>query len=243
MNLLGIRAMTFDCYGTLIDWESGILTALEPWFERAGIAMQPDAVLRSFALHERAVEAGAYQSYRAVLTEVLRLFAAEYSLTIPHGRESLLAESVPRWPAFAETPSAMRAFKLRYRLAVLSNVDDDLFNAPGGSHSRLGVELDNLVTAQQVGSYKPGLAHFQEAMRRLKLEPSEILHVAESRYHDVAPARSLGMRTVWVNRHGPGGASASGSSEAIPDLEVPDLTTLTSILERESGARGGDEQT
>lgn len=226
MNFNGLRAVTFDCYGTLIDWESGLLAALAPVFAASGAMMERETVLRAFARHERAIESGEYRSYRAVLTEVLTRLAEEFSLHVPSERAGLLADSIPAWPAFDETPAALRALKRNFRIGVLSNIDEDLFEAPGGSRERLGVPLDLLVTAQQVRSYKPGRAHFEDALKRLALKPCEVLHVAESRYHDVAPSKAMGFRTVWVNRHGSGGASASGSAEAAPDLEVPDLATL-----------------
>jgi 2-haloacid dehalogenase len=232
MRFDSIRAVTFDCYGTLIDWETGLLAALTPVFSASGLQIRREAALRSFARHERAIEAGAYMTYREVLTEVCRRMAGESGLRVPAGREGLLAESIPDWPAFEETPEVLRRLKKRFRLAVLSNIDDDLFDAPGGTRERLGVELDELVTAQHVRSYKPGRAHFEEALRRLALKPPEILHVAESRYHDIAPATAMGFRTAWVNRHATGDASASGESDAEADVEVRTLRGLLRIGDR-----------
>lgn len=227
-----IRALTFDCYGTLIDWERGLLAALAPLFQSSGRTLDRGRVLTAFARHEREVESGPYRTYRDVQIAVLERLAGEFNVRIPLGHEALLAESIPAWPAFDETPAALRALKRRFRLAVLSNIDDDLFDTPGGTRERLGVPLDDFISAQQVRSYKPGRAHFDDALRRLRLEPAQILHVAESRYHDIAPAKSLGFRTVWVNRHAAGGPSASGESDATPDLEVPDLMTLVALIDR-----------
>lgn len=234
MDLRNIRAITFDCYGTLIDWESGLLSALAPLFANASVPLDREAVLQSFASHERDIEAGPYRTYREVLKEVLTRMAAEFQLRVPLARKTLLADSIRDWPAFDETPTALRALKPRFRLAVLSNIDDDLFNAPNSTRSRLGVELDELITAQQLRSYKPSTAHFDEALRRLNLNPSQILHVAESRYHDIAPAKALGFPTAWINRHPTGAASASGTSGATPDLEAPDLTTLVQTMQSQS---------
>ncbi len=227
MNFHGIHAITFDCYGTLIDWECGLLAALGRMFGGGRAAGAREAVLRAFARHEREVEAGAYMTYRDVLAEVARRLAAEMGIALRPGDEGVLAESIKDWPAFAETPGALRALRERFRLAVLSNIDDDLFE---GSRPRLGVQLDELVTAEQVRSYKPGRAHFEEALRRLRLRPEQVLHVAESRYHDIGPANAMGFRTVWVNRHPSGGSSASGEHEARPDMTVSDLAALISTI-------------
>lgn len=224
-----IEAVTFDCYGTLIDWETGILRAFERMLGPAIVLAQHDALLRAYARYEREIESGPYRRYRDVLGEVARRVAREFGVPMRPGGEAMLAESIRDWPAFDETPGALRALKARACLVVLSNIDDDLFE---GSRSRLGVELDALITAEQVRSYKPGPAHFHEAMRRLRLTPERILHIAESRYHDVAPARSLDIATVWVNRHASdgGGGSASGESSAVPDLEVRSLAELVARL-------------
>jgi 2-haloacid dehalogenase len=223
-----IAALTFDCYGTLIDWETGILRAFSGLLGPSLVQSRRDELIRAYARHEREVESGPYLPYRDVLAEVSRRIARDFGLPPRMGDEQTLAESIRDWPAFDETPGALRAFKSRFRLAVLSNIDDDLFE---GSRPRLGVELNELVTAQRVRSYKPGRAHFDEALRRLAIKPSQILHVAESRYHDIAPAAALGFRTVWVNRRGPN-PSASGEADAKPDLEVPDLATLVRVLEK-----------
>lgn len=223
------EALTFDCYGTLIDWEAGILAALDPFI--AGLSPRPasGALISAYARHERAAETGAYRSYREVLGIVLTGLAREFGFPIGAARAWALAESLPRWPAFAETPGVLARLKARYRLAVLSNVDNQLFNAPGGSRERLGAPLDVLVTAEDVRSYKPGRAHFDEGLRRLALPADRVLHIAESRYHDVAPARALGIATVWVNRHADR-PSASGHADARPDITVSSLAELAALM-------------
>lgn len=217
-----IKAVTFDCYGTLVDWETGLLGALRPMLERGECHPSDQHILGAFAEAEREVEAGPYMSYREVCAEVARLVAHRFAVALEPGEERALAESIADWPAFAETPGALRDLKKRFKVGVLSNIDDDLFAL---TEPKLGVDLDLLVTAQGVRLYKPGAAHFEAALDRLGLKPSEVLHVAESRYHDVAPAKAMGFRTVWVNRK-PGRASASGESGAQPDITVPTLDAL-----------------
>lgn len=224
-----IKAISFDCYGTLIDWEAGLAAALEPVFGVHRVPFDRGAVIAAFARHEREVEAGRYQSYAAVLGVVMKGLAREFDLQLNPGEAMALAASIGKWPPFEETPGCLKAMQRHYKLAIVSNVDDELFaeTAP-----RLGVAIGTVVTAEQVKSYKPGHAHFEELLRRLALTPRDVLHVAESRYHDVAPASAMGFRTVWVNRHaGDGGPSASGASEAKPDLEVRSLTELCEHLD------------
>ena len=230
MNINHIRLITFDCYGTLIDWETGILNALEPVFERHGVHPTRQHIIRTFGDIERRVEAGRYRPYREVLHEVARRLLDRAGLieeSLAPLDTEVLPNSVGDWPAFDETPRCLRALKdSGYQLGVLSNIDDDMF---ASSAPRLGVELDLLVTAQQVRSYKPAPAHFREAINRSGLDASQILHVAESLFHDVGPARALGITTVWVDRRA-GNPSASGESDATPDHTVRSLAELVEWL-------------
>lgn len=232
---LGIRALTFDCYGTLIDWETGIVDALRPLFGRAGGRLDRGALIAAYSRHERAAESGAYMPYREVLARVEAALAHEFGLGGARDTDDpILSTSLADWPVFDETPAALKTLGKRFRLGVLSNIDDDLF---GITAPKLGERLDLLVTAQQVKSYKPGRAHFEEALRRLQLTPDRVLHVAESRYHDIEPAGELGFRTCWVNRHAQAGddnsSSASGPmvSGRAPDLTVTSLAELVRVLD------------
>jgi 2-haloacid dehalogenase len=223
------HALTFDCYGTLIDWERGILTALQSLMRHRGVACDEDQLLTLYAAFEAEAEAGPYAPYRDILRRVMVRMAAALSFPLETGDEGCLAASLADWPPFPDTVAALRALKTRYRLAIVSNVDDDLF---AGTRPRLGVEFDSVTTAQQVRSYKPGIAHFTTALSRLELPPAEVLHVAQSLFHDVVPAKSLGMTTVWVNRRGGRpGFGATPPAEARADLEVPDLRTLVALVE------------
>jgi len=227
-----IEAITFDCFGTLIDWETGILTTLRLLCERYSVRPVPEQadLLAMYARHESAAEHGSYRPYREVLEIVTRKIAAELGFQLAAADRSILADSLADWPAFRDTAPALRALKSRFRLGVLSNIDDDLF---ADVELRLGLAahggLDLLVTAQQVQSYKPAHAHFEEALRRLGIEQSRLLHVAQSQRHDIKPCNELGIRCVWVDRQR-GSGGASGEFSARPDHVVPDLATLVREL-------------
>jgi 2-haloacid dehalogenase len=219
--------LTFDCYGTLIDWERGIADALSPVLARHGHPIAEEALLERYALIESALEAGPYLPYREVLRRALDAFGARLGFEPTAAERDAFGASVADWPAFADAPAALGVLKTRYRLVILSNVDDDLFAA---SARRLGVEFDEAITARQVGSYKPTLRNFEVAIERVG--PRErILHVAQSLYHDIAPARAVGLRAVWVNRRARRpGSGATAPSDARPEAEVPDLRTLANLL-------------
>ena len=225
IDLGRFEALTFDCYGTLIDWESGIVDAVGALAESGGVTPPADAeALELFARLEPEAEAGAFRPYRAVLRDVARGIGAALGCAIDDAAADGFAASVSGWPPFEDAPGALDALGSRYRLGIVSNVDDDLF---AGSQALLGVDFDEVVTAQQVESYKPGRAHFDEMLRRLDLKKGRVLHVAQSLYHDVAPAKALGYSCVWVNRRaGQRGGGATPAATATPDLEVPDLRSL-----------------
>ncbi len=222
------EVLTFDCYGTLIDWEQGILNALLPIAAACGATVEPEAALVLFGRLESQVEAGPYVEYRVVLTRVLEGLGAKFGFKPTRAERETFAQSVADWPAFPDSAEALRALAKRYKLAVISNIDDDLFQH---SASKLGVKFDWIVTAQQARSYKPSEKNFLRAFERITVPRSRILHVAQSRYHDIAPAKRLGLSTVWVNRRqGKPGEGATPLSDAAPDLEVPDLATLARQL-------------
>lgn len=221
--------LSFDCYGTLIDWERGILGAVSALL---GDARSPDVsdeeLLTAFGSFESSEEAGPFRSYREVLRSVALCFGDTYGVSLDGGSADAFAASVGEWPAFDDSESALRRLATEFRLAIVSNVDDDLFT---GSARRLGADFDEVVTAQQIGSYKPDPGHFDELLRRLDLTPDRVLHVAQSLYHDIAPAKALGFTCVWVNRRGGDGAGgATPPAVATPDATVPDLATLARHL-------------
>lgn len=229
MDFSPIKALTFDCYGTLIDWEAGILAALRRVLSAHDRELPDAELLKMYAQFEGEAQAGSYKSYRSVLRMVTYEFASRLGFGLDEGEDRILPESVAQWPAFPDTVAALRALKARYRLCVLSNIDDDMIAATVRNH--LLVEFDEIVSAQQVKSYKPGHAHFHEGLRRLGLEPHEVLHVGESRRHDIVPAKALGIPNAWVQRRAAAGstASASGAADVQADLVVPDMASLARL--------------
>ena len=228
MNFDAFDSLTFDCYGTLIDWESGIIAALQPILVGHGLTVDDEKLLASFGRSEAAVEASEYRTYRDILADVVGELGQALGFKPSAVERASLAESIREWPPFGDSVEALQALAGRYRLAVISNIDDDLF---AHSARKLGVEFDEVVTAQQVGSYKPSLDSFSTAFERLGYGPDRILHVAQSLYHDIAPARELGLSCVWVNRRaGKTGSGATTQASAEPDLEVPDLDTLAMLM-------------
>ena len=228
MNLSSFDILTFDCYGTLIDWESGIIEAVRGVLGAHGRELRPAEILECFARFESTIQAGAYLTYREVLSRVVDEFGRELGFAPSPEERASLPESIARWAPFDDTVAALRILASRYRLAVISNVDDDLF---AFSQPCLGVEFDEVVTAQQVGSYKPDARNFELALERLGVPVDAILHVAQSLFHDVAPAKRLGLATVHVNRVSPyGGPGATMPVSARPDLEVPDLAMLAEMV-------------
>ena len=224
LALDGVEALTFDCYGTLIDWERGLLAAFRPVLAAHGIDAGDDDLLQRFARHEAEAEAGPYLRYRDVLVSVLRAIGRELVFEPTAQELGGFSGSVAEWPAFPDSTDALRRLQRRFRLGVITNCDDDLFAA---SADRLGVRFDWVVTAQQAGSYKPNEANFQLAFERIGLPHERIVHVAQSLYHDHVPAKRLGLTTVWIDRRGGrGGSGATPRADATPDFTFPDMRSF-----------------
>jgi 2-haloacid dehalogenase len=224
MDFSRFTTISFDCYGTLIDWESGILPVLRTLLGNHGQSLPDAALLELYGEFEAEAESGPYQSYRDVLQAVVRAFANRLHFEASSAEIRSLGESVRAWPPFPDTARALRELQKRYKLAVISNIDDDLF---AETRKHLGVEFDSVITAERARSYKPSINNFQIALRTLALSPDRLLHAAQSIYHDIVPARSLGIATVWVNRKSARpGVGAVRASLGTPDLEVPDLASL-----------------
>lgn len=227
MDFSEFTCLSFDCYGTLIDWEKGLSCALRPILESHGVAVDNDALLESYGAAEAEVEAGEFRPYRAVLKAVLLRLGGGYGFTPSPDELEAFSDSVSAWPAFPDSSAALRALSGRYRLIILSNVDDDFFR---GSQETLGVAFDRVFTAGQIGSYKPSRRNFEHLLRHAGAARGEILHVAQSLYHDILPARALGLSTVWVNRRlGLKGSGATPPAAATADVEVPDLASLARL--------------
>jgi 2-haloalkanoic acid dehalogenase type II len=209
--------ITFDCYGTLIDWERGIRDAFGTAAAAMRLPVDPEAALRLYAQIEAAVEAGPYQDYRGVLTETAGRIAARLGWPLPESRATFLAESLPAWPPFPDTNGALRRLAdAGYRLGILSNVDDDLL---AWTRRHLAAFFEIVVTAQQAGSYKPAPRHF--TMARDLIGSERWLHAAQSYLHDIVPARTLGIPVAWINRKGetaPDGGKPDRECHTLADL-------------------------
>lgn len=211
MDLTGIDALSFDCYGTLIDWESGIVTALTPWATRASINLDREALLAQFGAVETVVESEQPSlRYPLVLAETLRRMAANLAVDATDHECAAFGASVPDWPAFADSADALARLKKRFKLIVLSNIDRASF---AQSNKKLGVDFDLVITAEDVGSYKPDQRNFDRLFAEIGsigVSRSALVHVAESLYHDHGPAQANNLPSVWIHRrHGKIGSGAT----------------------------------
>jgi 2-haloacid dehalogenase len=227
LDYTAFDALTFDCYGTLIDWETGILAALRTVISVGMAGADDENLLTEFASAEAALEGGLYSRYRVVAGEAMAAVARAHGVEPTRDDVARLGASVGDWPAFPDSHDALERLHGRFRLGVLTNCDDDLFAA---SERRLGVRFDWVVTAQQVGSYKPDERNFHALLERLGSDgvpPERILHVAQSLYHDHAPAQRLGLRSVWINRRQDrAGSGATPPADARPDATYPSMAAF-----------------
>jgi 2-haloalkanoic acid dehalogenase type II len=214
--------VTFDCYGTLIDWEDGIATAFVREAATDGIVLVPSRIIAAYHEVEPEIESEKYEPYRDVLARTALRVAHRLGWPIPAERARFLPESLPDWTPFPDTnPALVDLTAAGFRLGILSNVDDDLLEK---TRTHFPVEFEIIVTAAQVRSYKPAHGHFLEARRRIGAVPW--LHAAQSWFHDVVPAHDLGIPIAWVNRK-----NELRSEDAEPDAEVSNLTGLADWLE------------
>ena len=219
-----VDALTFDCYGTLIDWEAGIARGLGAMLASQGITAEVEELLERFAGHETALEAGPYRRYREILAEAGRRIGRDYGVEPSDDAVEAFGASVGEWPAFPDSAAALARLAERFRLGVITNCDDDLF---AQSNRRLGVTFDWIVTAEQAGSYKPDPRNFELAFERIDVPRERIVHVAQSLFHDHVPAKALGMTTVWIDRRRDRpGFGATPPADATPDLVLPDMASL-----------------
>ena len=224
----GFDALSFDCYGTLIDWETGIRKALAVWSGGRGVEIGGDDLLMAFANHETTVQSEQPQMlYPAVLAESLRRIAAEFNSEASLDDCVAFGSSVARWPAFDDSVDALRRLKERYKLIILSNVDRQSFAA---SNARLGVEFDLIVTAEDVGAYKPSGNSFPALLSQIGaigVEQCQLLHVAQSLFHNHEPAHVVGLPSVWIDRrrglNGYGATPAPRSVMAQPRWQYPSM--------------------
>ncbi len=224
-----IELLTFDCYGTLIDWETGLLGALRPILASHAVALDDASLLRLYGEIEHREQEGEFRPYRQVLAEVVRRIGERLGFTPSEAEAPSLAASLGGWMPFPDTVAALERLQARFRLAIISNTDDDLF-AQTAPH--LKVRFADVITAEQARAYKPSPRIFELAARRLQIPRERWLHVGQSVYHDVVPAQAMQLASALVYRRG---AGATPQFEAQPDLAVPDLQTLArQALERAS---------
>jgi 2-haloacid dehalogenase len=232
MDFRRYEVVSFDCYGTLIDWESGIVSGLRPVLANHGVDVTDGEILDLHAQTEHELQSssrrGNYTKYRDVLREEVREAGRRWGFEPQASEVEALADSLRDWQPFPDTVEALWAMKQRYKLAIISNVDDGMF-ALTACH--LEVEFDWIITAEQAQTYKPSLNNFELALERIGMAPEKVLHVAESLFHDHVPAKKLGLSTVWVHRRAnKGGFGATPPANAEPDLEVTNLKSLVSAM-------------
>lgn len=221
MKLTDFKVLTFDCYGTLIDWEQGITENLSSLTRRLGSELSRDRILESHAWHESSQQAATPgMKYSSLLAVVHRRLAEEWGVPAPWGDSLEYGASVGSWPAFPDSAGALAELKGQFRLAILSNVDNSSF---AGSNERLGVEFDAVFTAEDVGSYKPSDRNFEYMLGHLArqgIEPHEVLHVAESLFHDHVPAKRFGLANCWIyRRRGKDGYGATMDPGTVPEMD------------------------
>ena len=239
MKLSDFAALTFDCYGTLIDWEQGLLNVLRPWVASHGLTISDDEILETFAgIEPRHQAQMPDEPYPQVLQSVYLELATRWEIPATESDALTFGRSIGQWPAFADTAPSLQYLKQHYKLVILSNVDRASF---AESNKALGVNFDKIITAQDVGSYKPDPRNFEvliKTLAEMEVNKSRILHTAQSLFHDIVPAEAAGLATVWVNRRrgkAGGGATAKLSEPVSPDLEVASLAELVGLHRAEIG--------
>lgn len=238
MRLGDFEALSFDCYGTLIDWETGIATVLREWAGRHGLVLSDEQLLTAYSDHEaRAEHEHPSDVYPLILARAMSDLGNQLGVAVTDDEAERLGKSVPDWPAFADSAASLARLAERYSLIILSNVDRDSF---AGSNKRLGVEFTSIITAQDVGSYKPSPRNFEalDARRReLGIGEGKLLHVAQSLFHDHVPAKAAGLPTVWINRRhaNPGwGATPAPSADVNPDWTFTSMAAFADAVDAES---------
>jgi len=239
MRLIDFKLLSFDCYGTLVDWETGIWAALQPLLG-PGPGIARDAALAAFAQIETAHEAEMpAMRYCDLLSEVHRRLAARWGIAAGDDMHRAFGHSIGAWPAFPDSAEALQYLKRHYRLVILSNVDRASF---AESNARLGVAFDAVFTAEDIGSYKPDPRNFRHMLAALGGARGELLHVAQSLYHDHAPAKALGLATAWIDRRQdlPGwGATPPPAAAVAWDFHFASLAALVAAHRAELRDSGG----
>ncbi len=220
---MGVVALSFDCYGTLIDWEKGMRDAFQRVISRHSLSVDVEQMVRRYIEIELEVEGETYRKYKDVLRISTRKLLEEMGVEPSIDEENVLVETLPRWPPFPETREALRRLQEKgLKLIILSNVDDDLIK---GSVELIGVEFDDIITAEQTRSYKPAHGHWIRMLEAHKLEKEQVIHVGASYVHDIVPASNLGFKTVWINRK-----NETPKVRPVHSYEFPDLSPLPTLF-------------
>ena len=239
MDFADFDALSFDCYGTLIDWEAGIAAVLGPWAHARGLTVADEDLLLAYSAHESAAEAEHPTAlYPEILARSMRALGAQLGVPASDAEAAAFGASVPDWPAFPDSHDALDRLARRYRLIILSNVDRASF---AGSNRRLGVTFTSILTAQDIGSYKPSPRNFEALAAeraRLGIPEGRLLHVAQSLFHDHVPAKAAGLPTVWINRRHarPGwGATPEPPAPVSPDWTFTSMAEFADAVDAERG--------
>lgn len=242
LDLASATAFSFDCYGTLIDWEARLAGVLAPWARRCGTELDDEALLLAYADHEAAVEREhPTWRYPLVLAEAFRRTGETLGLEVSEEDAEAMGRSVPDWPAFPDSHGALRRLQAHAKLIILSNVDRESF---AGSGARLDIDFDEVLTAEEIGSYKPDDRNFAALLDRLPelgVAREGLVHVAQSLFHDHVPAKRAGLPTVWIDRRHdrPGwGATPDPRAEVTPDLVFPSMAAFADAVEAAVAAKG-----
>lgn len=237
MNLADFEALSFDCYGTLIDWEHGLREGLQKVAEMRSPSPDVDALLESYADAEAEVEqTNPGMLYPHVIAESVARAGNAHGIAVPPELGLEIGASVPDWPAFSDSANALGRLSQRCKLIILSNVDRSSFAA---SNKRLGITFDAILTAEEVGSYKPDPRNFEALLKRVRemgIAQDKLLHVAQSLFHDHVPAKAAGLTTVWIDRRGgrPGyGATPIPANVVQPDWTFPSMAAFADAVEAE----------
>jgi 2-haloacid dehalogenase len=222
------EVLTFDVYGTLIAFEQGILGAMKPVLKNHSVHLIDEQILELYGEIEARIQEDEFMLYREVLRKVVREFGDRFDFSPSSSELNCLVNLLGTWRPFPHVVESLHTLKKQYRLAIISNIDDDLFTL---SARHLGVDFDWIITSEQAHSYKPSLHTFKFALEKIGVNSEKMLHISNSMYHDIVPARALGLSTVWVNgRSYMAGFGAAPPVSGSPDFEVPDLQTLVSIM-------------
>lgn len=212
------RVISFDCYGTLIDWKNGVIRALAPLMDDYHLSIWEEDLFALFSEADRHFTSGKYITYREILTHTMKWIANKLGINLYGNETDTLISSVPNWEPFPDVLKALWYLKQKHPLVILSNIDDDLFSF---TREKIGVVFDEVITSYQIRSYKPAPGHFREALERLDIKKSEMLHIAQSIYHDIDPCLEMGIPCIWINRYG------ETVPQTIENNKVPFFHSLT----------------